>query len=112
MSICVARSQQKNPAVKTPQTKVHAAMRKHNLQAALMRNCRRIWCDNFLQRISDKLGAFLLIFLLGLMLPAAAQDSGRKLSAALDGQRPADANPETQQFAGPIKLFDNLYYIG
>jgi len=50
--------------------------------------------------------------LLGLALPSAAQDSGRKLSAATDGQRPASANAETQKFAGPIKLFDNLYYIG
>lgn len=54
----------------------------------------------------------LIILLLGLALPASAQDVEHKLSAATDGQRPADANTETQQFAGPIKLFDNLYYIG
>jgi metallo-beta-lactamase class B len=56
--------------------------------------------------------AFLVAMLLGLALPSSAQDTGRKLSAATDGERPATANPGTQKFAGPIKLFDNLYYIG
>lgn len=55
---------------------------------------------------------FLLATLLGVALPSYAQDAGRKLSAATDGQRPASANAEKQVFAGPIKLFDNLYYIG
>ena len=35
-----------------------------------------------------------------------------QLSAATDGQRPAEANPGTQEFSGPIQLFDDLYYVG
>jgi metallo-beta-lactamase class B len=57
-------------------------------------------------------GLLAAILLLAHTLPALGQEPERKLSAAIDGQRPADANPETQQFAGPIKLFDNLYYVG
>ncbi|MES2623975.1 MAG: MBL fold metallo-hydrolase [Pseudomonadota bacterium] len=53
-----------------------------------------------------------MFLLFGLMLPVSAQQLPHKLSAATDGQRPADANPETQVFTGPIKLFDNLYYVG
>lgn len=50
----------------------------------------------------------ILLLALWMTLPAFAQT----LSAATDGQRPPDANPATQKFVGPLKLFDNLYYIG
>jgi metallo-beta-lactamase class B len=36
----------------------------------------------------------------------------QKLSAATQGQRPPDANPETQKLVPPIRIFDNLYYVG
>ena len=62
--------------------------------------------------IYKRLNALLIVLLLCAALPSAAQEGQHKLSAATDGQRPADANPETQQLAGPIKLFDNLYYVG
>ena len=48
--------------------------------------------------------------LAALFLPMQAQS--QRLSAATMGQRPADANPQTQTFAGPVQLFDNLYYMG
>jgi metallo-beta-lactamase class B len=40
------------------------------------------------------------------------QASAQRLSAATDGQRPANANPGSQEFVGMIKLFDNLHYVG
>lgn len=48
--------------------------------------------------------------LLGLLL--AAQGRAQNLSAATDGQRPPEADPATQTFAGPLRIFDNLYYLG
>jgi metallo-beta-lactamase class B len=38
--------------------------------------------------------------------------SAQKLSAATQGQRPPDANPQTQKLVPPIRIFDNLYYVG
>jgi hypothetical protein len=43
--------------------------------------------------------------------PGAAAEAQR-LSAATGGERPPGANPGTQEFAGPIRLFDDLYYVG
>ena len=51
-----------------------------------------------------------VIALLWLSGPSVAL--AQRLSAATDGQRPADANPGTQEFRGPIRLFDDLYYLG
>lgn len=56
-----------------------------------------------------RLSALVLILTGVWALPAGAQG---RLSAATDGQRPADANPGTQRFTGPIRLFDDLYYLG
>jgi metallo-beta-lactamase class B len=76
-------------------------------QAAVLSLANGSWLKG---RLLDRI--LLVAMLLGLALPSFAQEAGRKLSAATDGERPASANPETQKFAGPIKLFDNLYYIG
>ena len=65
-----------------------------------------------LHKCKQHFNMLIVTLLLGFVLPAVAQQTEHKLSAATDGQRPANANAETQQFAGPIKLFDNLYYIG
>jgi metallo-beta-lactamase class B len=79
---------------------------------SVVNSSRRVACKNFLRGKYRLQRNRLLMILLVLAFPAAAQEVVHKLSAATDGQRPLDANPETQQFAGPIKLFDNLYYIG
>jgi len=50
--------------------------------------------------------------LLYVALLCTLQVNAQDLSAARDGQRPASADPQTQHFAGPLKLFDNLYYLG
>ena len=52
----------------------------------------------------------LLFYLSMLLLSCTA--SAQRLSAATDGQRPADATTQNQQFTGVMPLFDNLYYIG
>lgn len=52
--------------------------------------------------------AGILLLAITLNVPVFAQ----KLSAATDGERPPDETPQTQQFLGPLKLFDNLYYLG
>ncbi len=49
----------------------------------------------------------LLLFLLDVNVTYA-----ETLSAAVHGHRPESADPATQEFSGPIQLFDNLYYIG
>jgi metallo-beta-lactamase class B len=54
----------------------------------------------------------LLFSLAGYGWLGPATVSAQRLSAATDGQRPAEANPGTQKFAGPIQLFDDLYYVG
>lgn len=55
---------------------------------------------------------FLRLSLLCAAMLCAVQAEAQTLSAARDGQRPASAEPATQQFAGPLQLFDNLYYVG
>jgi metallo-beta-lactamase class B len=67
-------------------------------------NSRANW--HHLNRVARVLGGSALLCLLVWQLQA------QPLSAATDGQRPANANPATQQFAGPLKIFDNLYYVG
>ena len=45
----------------------------------------------------------------GLALPGAV---AQRPSAATDGQRPATADPATQRLSVPIRIFDDLYYVG
>ncbi len=45
----------------------------------------------------------------GLALPGAM---AQRPSAATDGQRPATADPATQRLSVPIRIFDDLYYVG
>ena len=45
----------------------------------------------------------------GLALPEAV---AQRPSAATDGQRPATADPATQRLSVPIRIFDDLYYVG
>ncbi len=45
----------------------------------------------------------------GLALPEAV---AQRPSAATDGQRPATAVPATQRLSVPIRIFDDLYYVG
>lgn len=52
------------------------------------------------------------IALLLVSLGCSGFGAAQTLSAARDGQRPPDADPATQTYAGPLKLFDNLYYVG
>jgi metallo-beta-lactamase class B len=57
-----------------------------------------------------------LVLTVALVLIVGSSQVGRVdaqgLSAAVDGQRPASANPGTQSFAGPTQLFDDLFYMG
>ena len=45
----------------------------------------------------------------GLALPGAM---AQRPSAATDGQRPATADPATQRLSVPIRIFDDLYFVG
>ena len=54
----------------------------------------------------------LCLLALSLTLSLSQLSHAQELSAATDGQRPAGAMPQTQEYVGPIQLFDNFYYVG
>jgi metallo-beta-lactamase class B len=63
-----------------------------------------------MKKITDLFHLCLLVF--SLTLSISQLSNAQELSAATDGQRPADATPQTQEYVGPIQLFDNFYYVG
>jgi metallo-beta-lactamase class B len=65
-----------------------------------------------MRKITGLFHLCLLVLSLTLSLSLSQLSHAQKLSAATDGQRPAEATPQTQEYAGPVQLFDNFYYVG